>query len=316
MLMEFKIPDISSPVRLDLFLSEKLGLSRSRVQKMISRGLVALADGREAEKDLKLKTDDVVKVELPPACESFAEPENLPLDVIHEDEDILVINKGAGMIVHPTSKILTGTVVNALLFRFGKTFSVVSAQRPGIVHRLDKDTSGVMVVAKSDRAYFSLVKQFSARKVHKQYVAFVSGDMKRGEEIETFYGRHPRMRQKMSVWGGLYEKRRGPASKKAVTVIKVLERMGHSTILEVSPRTGRTHQIRVHVSYLGYPVLGDKTYGGKTVLKTEGGDLTVSRQMLHAKLISFEHPGSGKTAEYTAPLPEDMRGVLAILRRL
>ena len=314
--MEFKIPDISSPVRLDLFLSEKLGLSRSRVQKMISRGLVALADGREAEKDLRLKSGNVVKIKIPPACESLAKPEDLPLDVIHEDSDILVINKGAGMIVHPTSKVVSGTVVNALLFRWGKAFVVGSPQRPGIVHRLDKDTSGVMVAAKNDRAYFSLIKQFSERKVHKEYIVFVSGDMKRGEEIETFYGRHPVMRHKMSVWGGLYEKRRGPVSRKAVTAVKVLERLGHSSILEVSPRTGRTHQIRVHMSYLGHPVLGDKTYGGKTVLKTEGGDLTVSRQMLHAKRIGFQHPGHGKPVEFAAPLPEDMRRVLEILRRL
>jgi len=173
-----------------------------------------------------------------------------------------------------------------------------------------------MVVAKNDRAYFSLIKQFSERKVHKEYTAFVSGDMKRGEEIETFYGRHPRMRKKMSVWGGLYGKRRGPVPRKAVTAVKVLERLGHSTILEVSPRTGRTHQIRVHMSYLGHPVLGDKTYGGKTVLMAEGGEFFIHRQMLHAKRISFMHPGHGKPVEFTAPLPEDMRRVLETLRRL
>jgi len=307
--MKLEVGGIKEPVRLDVFLAGRLGLSRNYIQKLIEEGNVSLGKAKKIKKDLRLRNGDTIEIVLPPPGNAVAQPEDIPLDIIYEDTDVLVLNKKAGMVVHPTSKVFTGTLINALLFHLGSTFVVGSPQRPGIVHRLDRDTSGIMVVAKTSLAYTSLVKQFSNREVYKKYLALVSGDVKQEGEIETFFGRHPMLRQKMSVWGGLYG-RRGTSARKAITVIKILERFGHCTLLEVFPRTGRTHQIRVHLSYLGHPVVGDKTYGGNSVLMVNERKFSVKRQMLHAWSIGFTHPATGRYLEFTAPVPEDMQEIL------
>ena len=308
--MRLDVVNIGEPVRLDIYISEKLGMSRNRAQKIIKNGLVVLKGAKGVTSSTRLKEGSVLDIELPRPVNASVEPEDVPLDIIYEDSDVLVLNKKAGMIVHPTPVVRSATLVNALLFRLGRSFTAGSPERPGIVHRLDKDTSGIMVVAKSSRAYDSLVGQFVSREIHKKYTAVVCGDMKRGGEIETFFGRHPRFRKKMSVWGGLYGARRAAKAKKAVTAVRVLERLVTHTALEVSPLTGRTHQIRVHLAYLGHPVLGDSVYGsGKSA------DTGAARQMLHATSIRFRHPVTEKEMEFSVPLPDDMKKVLETLKR-
>jgi len=284
---DIRVDNLLQPCRLDVFLSEKSGISRNQIQSLILEGKVLL-NGKKVKKNIKVKQDDIIEITTPQVFEQRINPENIPLDIIYEDDDIVILNKMAGMVVHPTSKIKTGTLVNALLFRFKSLSTIAGIQRPGVVHRLDRDTSGIMIVAKTDFAHISLSQQFKNRKVKKKYIALVWGDVKKEEKIETFFGRHPRARQKMSTWGG-FDK-----GKKAITEIKILKNFENSTLLEVCPLTGRTHQIRVHLASIGHPVVGDKVYGRNLKLRIE-------RQMLHAQSIGFVHPRTGKYMEFSAP---------------
>jgi 23S rRNA pseudouridine1911/1915/1917 synthase len=284
--------------RLDQFIPTlaDLTLSRSHVKKLIEDGLVSVND-RAAEPSYKIKAEDRIEIIIPPPREPTLKPENIPLDIIYEDADIIVVNKPKGMVVHPAPGNYSGTLVNALLYHCDHLAALGAPLRPGIVHRLDKDTSGLLVAAKTDAAYLSLVKQFKDRTVDKTYVTLVHGTIKNDDGvIEARLGRHPVERKKMAVLEGKGSRGQGPGAREAYTAYKVLKRYKNYTLLEVKIKTGRTHQIRVHMSHIGHPVVGDQTYGKRA------NDFGVSGQLLQAKKLAFDHPSSGKRMEFAAPL--------------
>lgn len=307
--MKIKARGIKKNERLDVFLCKELSLSRSRVQRLIFESGVIVNGTAQTDKNLRIKNTDYIEVDLPAATETAVVADGTPLDVIFEDSEILVINKRAGMLVHPTSAVFSQTVVNGLLCRYGSSFAVGDASRPGIVHRLDRDTSGVMVVARTENAHRSLVGQFKDRQVKKRYIALVHGCFSGKEKVETFFGRHPLRREKMSVLKGAEK------GKRAETHIGVIEKMAGYTLLDVFPKTGRTHQIRVHLSYLGYPIVGDKTYGSRKNRKDNDVKVAAERQMLHAASIGFVHPGTGKRVEFDVPTADDMVKIIDKIRR-
>ena len=263
----------------------ELNLSRSQVKKLIEEGLVAV-NSLSSKPSYKIKPDDRVRVIVPPPKELAVHPENIPLDIVYEDDDIIVIDKPKGMVVHPAPGNWRGTLVNALLYHCKRLSSLGSPLRPGIVHRLDKDTSGLIVAAKNDAAYKSLCKQFKDRSVDKTYEALVHGVIKNNEGvISARLGRHPVHRKKMAV----IETSR---SREAITHYKVIQRFKKYSLVEVKIKTGRTHQIRVHMSHIGHPVVGDPTYGKKKE------DPAVKGQLLHAKKLGFVHPKTGEYVEF------------------
>jgi 23S rRNA pseudouridine1911/1915/1917 synthase len=278
--------------RLDHFLAAAgLDLSRSHAKKLIEDGSL-LVNNSPAEPSYKLKVNDRISGVIPLPVEPTVKPENIPLDIVYEDADIIVVNKPKRMVTHPAPGNYHGTLVNALLGRQTQLASQGLPLRPGIVHRLDKDTSGLLVVAKTDRAYLNLIRQFKERQVEKAYVALVHGVMKNNRGvIEESIGRHPVNRQKMAVL-----KTKG---RSAVTEYKVLERGQSMTLVELKIKTGRTHQIRVHLSHLSHPLVGDPTYGKRENV------LGISGQMLHAQKLSFLHPVTGKRVEFASRLPDD-----------
>ncbi|RLA79813.1 MAG: RluA family pseudouridine synthase [Deltaproteobacteria bacterium] len=296
--------------RIDRYLVKELGTSRSQIQRLLQEGRILL-DGERVKASTRLRGGELLEVSLPPPPPSKVLPEDIPLKVIYEDGEVLVIEEPAGMVVHPAGRRLSGTLVNALLFHFGEL--PPGGMRPGIVHRLDKGTSGVMVVAKSEVAYASLTRQFKEREVEKEYLALVFGEMRGDEgEISFTIGMHPHSR-KISV--------RTRRPKEAITRWRVRERFRGFTLLEVRPITGRTHQIRVHLSASGHPVVGDPLYGRRKVRSIEDGLLRekvqgLGRQALHASRIRFRHPSTGKPMEFSSPLPQDMEEVLEVLRAL
>jgi len=279
--------------RLDRFLVERLPehFSRSFIQKLVHEGHVLLNKGI-AKNHTKIGTDDMVEVSVPPAKRTKIIPEEIPLSIVFEDEHLLVIDKPAGMVVHPAVGNTSGTMLNALMAHCGGLSSIGGELRPGIVHRLDKDTSGLLVVAKDDFTHTDLSEQFKNRTTKRKYIAFVRGivELDNGE-INLPIGRHKRQRQKMAV--GFTK------SKDAVTHYKVLKRFADYTMLELVLGTGRTHQIRAHMEYLGHPLLGDKKYGKSSKM--------ISRQALHAKILGFIHPATKEFLEFKSELPEDMR---------
>ncbi|OGB89581.1 RNA pseudouridine synthase [candidate division WOR-1 bacterium RIFCSPHIGHO2_01_FULL_53_15] len=301
---EFLISAEQKGRRLDQFLSvvADLNLSRSQIKKLIEDGLISVND-QPTEPSYKIKSDDHIKVIIPPPKELTVRPESIPLDILFEDDDIIVVNKPSGMVTHPAPGNFSGTLVNALLHHCHLS-NLGAPLRPGIVHRLDKDTSGVIVAAKTDAAYASLVKQIKARTVEKTYVALVHGVIKNNAGIiEARIGRHPVHRKKMAVIESPNSKLRTPNSREAFTSYKVLKRYKNYTLVEVKIKTGRTHQIRVHLNHLGHPVVGDPTYGGR---KNEFG---LVGQLLHAKKLGFIHPRTGKFVEFEAGLPKELREV-------
>lgn len=286
--------------RLDQFLPSirELNLSRSQAKKLIEDGFVTV-NKQLSEPSYKIKLDDRIKISIPPPKEISARAENLPLNIVYEDKDLIVVNKRKGMVVHPAPGNYSGTLVNALLFHCGHLASLGAPLRPGIVHRLDKDTSGLMVVAKNDAAYLSLARQIKDRTVEKTYLALVHGRISNNAGmIEARIGRHPIHRKKMAV----IEKT--GRSREALTYYKVLERFKNYTLVEVKIKTGRTHQIRVHMNYIGHAVVGDPTYGKRRE------DFPVSGQLLHASKLGFIHPGSGKFVEFEAEPPAEMQEIL------
>ena len=300
--------------RLDIFLAQSdADISRSHVKYVIEEGDV-LVNGKAPKVSQKLKEGDVIVLTQRPPQEAIALPQNIPLNIVYEDTAIIVINKPVGMVVHPAPGNADKTLVNALLFHCHDLSGIGGVLRPGIVHRLDKDTSGLIVAAKSDDAHRHLSAQFERHEVHKKYLALVCGDVKDNQgEIVKPVGRHTIDRKKMST-----NTKRG---KEAITFWKVLERYGVATLLEVEIKTGRTHQIRVHLSDLRYPIIGDAVYGKATnrmqniansALKAQ--IKAFNRQALHAAYLSFIHPLTGKRVEFTADMPKDMADLCAQFR--
>ena len=297
--------------RLDIFINHyEPHISRSRIQTLIKEGL-ARVNGNIEKPGYKVKLDESVTLDLPERKIYEVLPEPIPLYVIYEDPHIIVLNKPPDLVVHPAPGNYTGTLVNALLYHYGSLPSSGPGlrgderERAGIVHRLDKDTSGVMVVARTQEALRSLSAQFKNRIVQKKYIALVSGVIKKGSgTIEVGLGRHVKERQKISV--------HTHKAREAVTLYKVKERLKNATLVEVEIKTGRTHQIRVHMAHIGHPVLGDRVYGGAKATKLN--DSVIPRQMLHAESLSLLHPDTGHPMTFTAPPPPDMTGVLERLR--
>ena len=283
--------------RLDLYLSEKLDLSRSKVQKLIKDEQVTV-NNKLVNVSYQVKLDDEIEVDSDLNYEMNLEAENLPIDIVYEDDDLLIINKASGMVVHPAPGNYTGTLVNALLYRFNLTSG--DSMRPGIVHRLDKDTSGLMLVAKNDFTHEKLSEMIAKKEVERKYLAIVDGVIKHETgTIDAPIGRDINNRQKMAVTD--------VNSKEAVTNFKVLERFNNNTLIECILETGRTHQIRVHLSYIGYPVNNDPLYGR--------GKCTPFGQMLHSYSIKLTHPRTGKVLEYTIDAPKEFQEKLELLRQ-
>lgn len=297
--------------RLDKFLARELNMTRSRVKKLIQEGHVLL-NGKPARPSAWVEAADLVQVYLPPASPSGLEPEPMELAIIYEDEELLVLNKQAGLVVHPGAGHPRGTLVNGLLAHCPGIRGVGGLERAGLVHRLDKDTSGAMVVAKTEKAHRLLSLQFKERRVAKDYLALVWGLMREDKGLlELSLGRDPRDRLRIST--------RSRRTREARTVWEVLARLGKTTWLKAKPETGRTHQIRVHLASMGHPVVGDSLYGGKSGWKAlcSGEDRQVlgkvGRQLLHAWRLCFDHPLSGKRVCFQAPIPDDLAWVLQAL---
>lgn len=291
-------------MRLDRYVATELpDLSRTYLQQLIAEGRL-LVDGQSRRAAFKMTPGQVVTVSLPVPEEFELEPQDIPLDVVFEDEDVLVINKPAGMVVHPAPGHPRDTLVNAVLFH-APDISIQGSTRPGIVHRLDKDTSGVMVVAKSNRAQTSLVEQWQGRSVTKHYTALVAGVIEEDTAtIDAPIGRNPVNRQQMTTTR---------SGREAITHFTVVERFEDATLLDVRIETGRTHQIRVHLAFIGHPVVGDALYGNK-VSSRVGERVEAPRQFLHAASLAFDMPSSGKRRTFTAPLPLDLDAVLSRAR--
>jgi len=306
----------SSPQRLDQFLAENLPeLSRSQVKKLIEEGQI-LCNGVSVKAGSKLKGGEEIQVEIPPPEPIEALPENIPLDILFEDPYLIVINKPAGMVVHPAPGHHSGTLVNALLYHCQDLSGIGGSLRPGIVHRLDKDTSGVMVVSKDDVAHQGLAQQFKDHSIARKYVAFIFGQMQNVTgTVDKAIGRHPQERKKMSG--------SSRAGRRAVTHWEVLQRFDRDrlTYVELTLETGRTHQIRVHLSEMNLPVVGDPVYGGfkkSNALGDSGLRSLVQglkRQALHARLLGFIHPVTGEQMEFSSPLPDDMATILDYLNK-
>jgi 23S rRNA pseudouridine1911/1915/1917 synthase len=290
--MEFLVSKEKAAVRLDHFLSSEIpNLSRSRIQNLIKAGCVLL-NGQPAKTGAKLKSGDQLEFNEPPVVPDTNQAEEIPLTILFEDDDLIVINKSAGMVVHPAAGNREHTLVNALLYHCQSLSGIGGEQRPGIVHRLDKDTSGCLVVAKNDATHQNLSRQFAGRSVLKIYLALAAGILKRKSGlIESAIGRHPVHRKKMAV----VEPSRGRSAK---TEYRVLKEFDRCTLLECRLHTGRTHQIRVHLKHLGHPLLGDALYGSKPTP-------AFPRQMLHAWKLGFHHPRTEQWMEFETKLPED-----------
>ena len=303
--------------RLDVFLARAAGLTRARAQRLIAGGH-ALVEGRAGKAAQALRPGQRVTLALPPPAPCALTPQPLPLDIVHEDEDLLVVNKPPGLVVHPAAGHREGTLANALVYHRPQLQGVGAAERPGIVHRLDKDTSGLLLVAKAPAIHAALAAQFEGRQVEKRYLALVHGVPRRETgTIDAAVGRHESDRKRMGV--------RTRKGREALTSYRTVERLGDFALVELTPKTGRTHQLRVHLAHLGHPVLGDPVYGGRRERarrreaagvrrQAEGESPGVARQMLHAWRLAFRHPRTGERIEVEAPLPPDFAAALAALR--
>lgn len=306
------VSDDAAGVRLDSFLASRLGeISRTRIQRFIEDGDI-LVNERVAKPSYRVRTGDRIEIDLPEPPLLELTPEPIPLRIVFEDRDLVVIDKPAGMVVHPGAGIEKGTLANALAYHFNELSGKPGSIRPGIVHRIDKETSGLLVVAKNDAAHENLSDQFRDRTVGKTYIALVYGRVsaERGE-IEARIGRSRNNRTKMAVL-------KGGAGRAAHTIFHVTRRFRDFTLMEVEIKTGRTHQIRVHLSHVGHPVVGDATYGSgreKSISDTAIRGLVgkLGRYFLHAARLTFDHPRSGERMEFTSPMPEELASVLEVL---
>ncbi|WP_304508666.1 RluA family pseudouridine synthase [Anaerotignum sp.] len=288
--------------RIDVFIAENMeSLSRSGVQRLIEEGHIRL-NGAAVKANYKLREKDIIDVEVPEAKAVEILPENIPLDILYEDKDVIVINKPQGMVVHPAPGHMTGTLVNALLYHCRDELSGINGEkRPGIVHRIDKDTSGVLMIAKNDVTHQALAEQLAEHSITRKYNAVVFNGFQEEEGIvDQPIGRNPLDRKKMAVTQ--------KHSRRAVTHYRVLERMGNYTLIEAQLETGRTHQIRVHMTFIGHPLLGDMVYGPKKQ------PFHLDGQALHARVLGFIHPGTGQYMEFEAPLPENFEKLLMRLK--
>lgn len=286
--------------RIDQYLSQQLNdLSRSHIQKLIKAGHVTIK-GKACKANYKLRLNDVIEVTIPEPEVLKIEPENIPLDIIYSDDDVAVINKPQGMVVHPAPGHFSGTLVNALMYHFKDSLSGINGvKRPGIVHRIDKDTSGLIMICKNDKAHQSIAAQLKDHSTTRKYVALVYSNIKEDEgTVAGEIGRHPVDRKKMAMV---------KQGKHAVTHFKVLERYGDYTLVECQLETGRTHQIRVHLTSIHHPLVGDPMYGpqGKSVKK-----YGAKGQLLHAKVLGFKHPSTGEYMEFEAPLPGYFQAII------
>lgn len=288
--------------RADQWISVQTNLTRSAVQKLCSDGLVACGE-RAVPKNGRLREGEILRITVPEPVQMDAVPQNIPVEIVYEDEDLLVVNKPKGMVVHPAPGNCDGTLVNALLYHCkGRLSSINGVVRPGIVHRIDKDTSGLLIVAKNDASHAALAEQIKAHRFTRIYNAIVYGGLPKDEgTVEAPIGRNPNDRMKMCVTDR--------NSRHATTHYRVRERLGEFTNLELRLETGRTHQIRVHMAYIGHPVAGDPVYGPKKVITRLGG------QCLHARTIGFIHPHTGDYMEFTSALPDYYESFLWTLRK-
>jgi 23S rRNA pseudouridine1911/1915/1917 synthase len=300
--------------RLDKYLHGRFGnLSRSFIQNAIRQGAVKV-NSKIAKQSQKLSPGDIVEFTPPEPPSKNILPEDIPLDIIYEDEELIVLNKQPDMIVHPARGNTHGTLVNALAFHSDELSTGLGEFRPGIVHRLDKNTTGVMVVTKNDSAQWKIAKQFENRQVNKTYLAIVHGtpDLT-ADRINVSLGVHPKIREKYAI--------RPETGKEAVTFYEVLEPFRGFSLLKLTPKTGRTHQIRVHLSYIKHPIVADDMYGGKLIYPWQLADAEpavqepiINRVALHAFSLEFKHPATEKTVKFEAPLPQDMQNLRNALR--
>jgi 23S rRNA pseudouridine1911/1915/1917 synthase len=307
--LTLSVPDEQDGERLDHVLAALVpGRSRSQLQRLVKSGAVRVAGQVASRTSLAVRAGDAIEVDLPTPAPATPAAEAIPLDVLHEDADLIVVNKPAGIVVHPAAGHGEGTLVNALLHHAEDLTGIGDELRPGIVHRLDKGTSGVMVVAKTDHAHQALAEQFHNREVDKEYIALAWGVVVAGRRIDAPIGRDPVNRQKMST--------RARRARTAVTRVTRAERIDGVTLLQIAIATGRTHQIRVHLSAIGHPIVGDATYGGvrRRVAPHQKALMALERPFLHAERLAFTHPRDGRRVSFTAPLPPDLERVLAELR--
>jgi len=305
------VPADSEDARLDRFLASSLALSRSQLQRLIKDGCVRVA-GKTAKANLQVKPGQEIAIDVPEPIDAAPLPEALPLPIVYQDKDLIVVDKPAGMVVHPAAGHESGTMVNALLHHVDDLSGIGGEKRPGIVHRLDKGTSGLMVVAKHDRAHEELARQFAQREVEKEYIALCWGEVMAGRRIDAPIGRDPSNRKKMAS-----ESARLRRTRAAVTRVVRAEHFGRVlTLAQVAIHTGRTHQIRVHLSAIGHPIVGDALYGG--VHRRVPGDIRavahLDRPFLHAARLVFAHPEDGRRMEFLSAMPADLQKVLDELR--
>lgn len=310
--LTFTAGEADAGLRLDAYLAGQIeGWSRARLQRLIDDEEI-LVNGKPAKASYKTRAGDAIEVELaaPPSA-SFT-PENIPLDIVFEDDDVVVVNKPAGLVVHPAAGIHSGTLANALAYHFQQLSTLAGGIRPGIVHRLDKDTSGLLVAAKTESAHENLADQFRAREVFKNYAALVYGVVKlQAGRIEQPIARDPRNRTRMAVVSG---------GREALSLFKIRRSYGSFTLVDVELKTGRTHQIRVHLSWLKHPVVGDDLYAGGRENSIQDVQLRaqirkLNRQFLHAEQLGFSHPRTGEPMRFVAPLPAELAGLLEELER-
>lgn len=308
----FTVAQPEAGLRLDAYLADQIsGWSRARLQRLIDDQDV-LVNGKAAKASYKLRAKDEIEVELAPSPSANFAAEDIPLDIVFEDEAIIVVNKPSGMVVHPAAGAYSGTLANALAFHFQQLSARAGSIRPGLVHRLDKDTSGLLVVAKTDEAHENLAEQFRSRKVFKNYVALVYGVVKLPTgRIEQPLARDPRNRTRMAVVSG---------GREALSLFTVRRSYAAFTLLDVELKTGRTHQIRVHLSWLKHPVVGDELYSAGRDNSVQNVRLRarirkLNRQFLHAQQLGFRHPQTGEQVQFVAPLPAELSGLLEEVER-
>ncbi|MEM0926985.1 MAG: RluA family pseudouridine synthase [Planctomycetota bacterium] len=315
-----EVPEASSGQRIDLFLTNACdGYSRSQIRQAVQADQASV-DGSVVKPSFRLRAGQTIQFRLPVEFSDDVVPENIPLDLLYEDDGFVVVNKPPGMVVHPARGHWQGTLTSALAYRFQSLSDVGGPTRPGIVHRLDRDTSGVIVVAKTNACHVALADQWQGREVQKEYFAVTVGRLDRDRDIVNApIGRHPYQRDKMAI------RENHPTSKPAETFYEVLERIGRFSLVRVLPKTGRTHQIRVHLAHLGCPILCDRLYAGQASvceswLAGKGADPdqrpVLSRQALHARRLTLRHPQNGNSMTFEAPLPEDLERTVDRLRRV